>query len=84
MALWKRDNTWWADVTVHAERFRQSLKTSDKREAKNLEKELVAQIQAGKVAAPTGKAFGRLPFGAAADQHLKDREKRVAERTTQF
>ena len=84
MALWKRDSTWWADVTVNAERFRQSLKTSDKREAKNREKELIAQIQAGKVAAPAGKAFGRLPFGAAADQYLKDREKRVAERTTQF
>ena len=84
MALWKRDNTWWADVTVNAERFRQSLKTSDKREAKNREKELIAQIQAGKVAAPTGKAFGRLPFGAAADQYLKERKKRVAERTTQF
>ena len=84
MALWKRRNTWWADVTVNAERFRQSLKTSDKREAKNREKELVAQIQAGKVAAPTGKAFGRLTFGAAADQYLKGQEKRVAERTTQF
>ena len=45
---------------------------------------MVAQIQAGKVAAPTGKAFGRLPFGAAADQYLKEREKRVAERTSQF
>ena len=84
MALWKRDNTWWADVAVNGERFRQSLKTSDKREAKAREKELIAQIQAGKVAAPTGKAFARLPFGDAADQYLREQGKRVAERTTQF
>ena len=43
MALWKRRNTWWADVTVNGERFRQSLKTSDKREAKACEKELIAR-----------------------------------------
>ena len=84
MALWKRDNTWWADVTVNGERVRQSLKTTDKREAKNLEKELVTQIQAGKVAAKAGKAYARLPFGVAADQYLKEREKRLAERTIQF
>ena len=84
MALWKRDKTWWADLTVNGERFRQSLKTSDKREAKAQEKELIAQIQAGKVAAPSGKAFGRLPFAAAADQYQRERAKRVAERTTQF
>jgi integrase len=84
MALWKRDNTWWADVAVNGERFRQSLKTTDKREAKALEKELIAQIKDGKVAASAGKAFGRLPFGVAADQYLKEREKRVAARTIQF
>ncbi len=71
MALWKRDNTWWADVTVNGERVRQSLKTTDKREAKNLEKELVTQIQAGKVAAKAGKAYARLPFGVAGISTLK-------------
>ena len=59
MALWKRDKTWWADLTVNGERFRQSLKTSDKREAKAQEKELIAQIQAGKVAAPSAPLSSR-------------------------
>ena len=49
MALWKRNKTWWADVAVNGTRHRQSLETSDHREAKAKEKELIAQIQAGKV-----------------------------------
>ena len=84
MALWKRGRTWWADVTVGGTRYRESLKTTDHREARSLEKELVVKIQEGKVAAPTGKAYARLQFGAAADQYLKEREKRLAERTIQF
>ncbi len=84
MALWKRGKTWWADVTVNGTRYRQSLKTTDRREAPSLEKELVGKIQAGKVASPTGKAYARLPFDQAAKQYLKEREKRLAERTIQF
>ncbi len=84
MALWKRGKTWWADVTVCSTRYRESLKTTDHREARSLEKELVAKIQSGKVAAPAGKAYARLQFSAAADQYIKEREKRVAERTIQF
>jgi len=34
MALWKRGKTWWADVTVNGQRYRESLKTADKREAR--------------------------------------------------
>ncbi len=84
MALWKREKTWWADVTVCGTRYRESPKTTDHREARSLEKELVVKIQEGKVAAPTGKAYARLPFEEAANQYLKQREKRVAERTSQF
>ena len=84
MALWKRGKTWWADVTVCGTRYRESLKTTDHREARSLEKELVVKIQEGKVAAPTGKAYARLPFEEAAAQYLNQREKRLAERTIQF
>ncbi len=84
MALWKRNRTWWADVAVNGTRYRQSLETSDHREAKAKEKELVTQIQEGKVAAPSGKAFARLPFDQAADKYLAGRENRVSERTVQF
>ena len=48
MALWKRGKTWWADVTVHGVRYRESLKTTDRREARSLEKELISKIQEGK------------------------------------
>ena len=84
MALWKRGKTWWADVTVNGQRYRESLHTTDRREAKNVEKELVAKIQAGKVGSPTGKAYARLPFNEAADIYVRERVDRVAERTIQF
>ncbi len=84
MALWKRGKTWWADVTVCGTRYRESLKTTDHREARALEKELVVKISEGKVAAPTGKAYARLPFEEAAAQYLNQRKKRLAERTIQF
>lgn len=84
MALWKRGGTWWADVTVNGRRYRESLKTTDKREAKSREKELVASIQAGKVGSPSGKAFARLPFDQAAEIYLAERIGRVADRTIQF
>ena len=70
MALWKRDETWWADVTVWSTRYRESLKTTDHREGRALKKELVVKIQKGKIAAPTGKAYARLPFEEAAIQYL--------------
>jgi integrase len=84
MALWKRKNTWWADVTVNGERFRQSLRTSDWREANSREKELIARIQDGKIASASGKVYARLGFGVAADHYLTGREKRVSERTIQL
>jgi integrase len=84
MSLWKRGKTWWADVTVNGTRYRESLKTEDKREARNLEKELVGRIQAGKVTTAAGKAFARIPFKQAADLYLSERERRVSERTIQF
>lgn len=84
MALWKRGDTWWADVTVHGQRVRQSLKTTDKREARSLEKELVSQIHQSKAGSPAGKSFARLPFDQAADQYLGRRKDRVRPRTIQF
>ena len=84
MALWKRDQTWWADVTVNGRRYRESLKTTDRREARNLEKDLVAKIQAGQVGSPSGKAYARLPLWQAAEIYIAERLNRVAERTIQF
>ena len=57
MALWKRGRNWWADATVNGQRYRESLKTTDRREARNREKELVKRIQDGKVGSPCGQGL---------------------------
>src|SRR5215831_9476274 len=72
------------DVTIAGERYREGLNTTDKREAKALMSDRIAEIKAGKGASKAGRKFARLPFGEAADQFVEDRKPQVAERTTQF
>jgi hypothetical protein len=79
--IYKRQNHWHMDVMVNRIRYREALKTTDKREARGLEKKRVAEIQAGKGASQSGREFARKPFGAAADQFIEDRRPHVAERT---
>ena len=43
MSLYKRGKTWHTDFSVNGERFRQSLDTTDWREAQAKEKELIGQ-----------------------------------------
>src|ERR1039457_1502679 len=50
MALKKRGKTWHAHFFVDGQRFRQSLDTSDYREAQKREKELITQASQGKLA----------------------------------
>src|SRR6185437_14124767 len=49
MALKKRGKTWHCHFVVNGQRFRQSLCTTDWREAQAKEKELIAEAQAGKL-----------------------------------
>jgi integrase len=84
MPLWKRGKIYWANVVVAGVRYRQSLETSDRREALAREKELIARIHEGKVAGATGRAYGRLLFNAAAERYQADRVGRVSPRTEQF
>jgi hypothetical protein len=72
MALYKRGKTWHTDFSVNGERFRQSVETTDWREAQAMEKELISSAQVGKLS-PTRQEFARLPFREAAEQFLKDR-----------
>ena len=46
MSLYKRGKTWHTDFTVNGERFRQSLDTTDWREAQSSEKRLIADAEA--------------------------------------
>jgi integrase len=80
MALYKRSKTWHTDFSVNGERFRQSLDTSDWREAQAKEKELIAQASAGRLAA-SNQQFSRLRLSDALDRHLADRSVHVLPRS---
>jgi integrase len=77
MALVKRGKTWHCHFFMDGQRFRQSLETSDWREAQSKQKDLIADAKAGKVSAARN-AFARLAFRDAAKQSLDDRAPRLA------
>jgi len=78
MALYKRGKTWHTDFTVNGQRFRQSLDTTDWREAQSNEKELIAQASAGKLA-PMSQQFAKLGFTEAAERYMESRKLELAE-----
>jgi integrase len=82
MALVKRGKTWHTHFFVDGQRFRQSLGTSDWREAQKKEKQLVAQASQGKVA-PLNQQFSKLSFDEAADKNLAERSAHLAARSVQ-
>jgi len=77
MALVKRGRTWHTHFFVDGQRFRQSLETSDWRQAQADEKDLIADAKAGKLS-PTKQGFARLPFREAAERFLQDRIPQLA------
>src|SRR5579885_2933953 len=60
--IYKRIGHWHLDVTIHGVRYREALNTTDKRQAKELEKNRIAEIKQGKNASKTGREFARKPF----------------------
>jgi integrase len=80
MALFLRKKTYWTDFSVNGQRFRQSLDTSDWREALRREKEKIAQAQTGKLSA-AGQSFARLAFTEAADRYLDSRKVELSARS---
>src|SRR6185437_139973 len=80
MATFKRGKTWWTDFSANGQRFRQSLRTTDWREALHREKELIAQAKDGKLSL-SGQSFARLAFPEALDRYLLDRATHVAPRS---
>jgi integrase len=77
MALTKRGKTWHTHFVVNGQRFRQSLGTTDWREAQAKEKELVAQASDGKLS-HTNTGLARQPFGLAADDYVAARHLELA------
>ena len=82
MALKKRGTTWHTHFFVDGQRFRQSLETSDWREAQSKERELISAAEKGKLAA-TKQGFARLAFREAAERFLQDRIPHLAPRSIQ-
>jgi hypothetical protein len=82
--IYKRSGHWHLDVTIHGVRYREALNTTDKRQAKELEKNRIAEIKQGKNASKTGREFARKPFHEAVKVYLEEREPHVSERTMQF
>ncbi len=77
MALKKRGKTWHCHFVVNGQRFRQSLGTTDWREAQANEKQLIAEASEGKLTA-NSTALARLPFGQAADDYVSARKLELA------
>jgi integrase len=82
MALKKRGKTWHTHFFVDGQRFRQSLETSDWREAQKKEKELIAQASQGKLAVGS-QQFSKLSFEEAGEKNLAERIARLAPRSVQ-
>ena len=80
MALVKRGNTWHTHFFVDGQRFRQSLETSDWREAQAKEKELISQASQGKLA-PASQQFSKLNVMQAIERYLADRAAHVQPRS---
>src|SRR5215472_16998046 len=89
MALFRRGKWWWTDFSVNGVRYRQPIRdergqrTKDWREALSREKELIAQAQAGKLAA-SSQRFARLSFSEAVDSWLAERLARIQPKTAQI
>lgn len=77
MALKKRGKIWHCHFVVNGQRFRQSLNTTDWREAQAKEKELVTQASAGKLSHTT-TSLARQPFSVAADDYVAARHLELA------
>lgn len=77
MSLKKRGKTWHCHFVVNGQRFRQSLETTDWREAQAKEKELITQASEGKLH-QTSTTLARQPFGDAADDYVTVRKLELA------
>jgi integrase len=82
VALKKRGRLWHTHFFVDGQRFRQSLDTTDWREAQKKEKELIARASQGKLA-PVSQQFSKLTFEEAAKKNLAERVGRLAPRSVQ-
>ncbi len=85
MSLYKRGKTWHMDAVVNGCRYRESLNTSDWREAQRLERERVTQLQ--KKAPDLKKraaAFSSMDIATAVEAYIQDRQAQVSPRMVAY
>src|ERR1700739_3091161 len=82
--IYKRNGQRHLDVTIQGVRYCDARDTTEKREAKDLERDRIAAIKQGKGASKTGREFARKPFSEAANVYLEERKPHVSTRTVQF
>ena len=81
MSLWKRGRQYWIDVVVNGQRYRESLGTSDVREAKNREKARIAELSSRPLdPARRRQAFGSLTVSQAIAAYAENRRVQVSSR----
>ena len=80
MALWRRGGSYWTDFSIDGTRFRLPLGTSDRREAKGLEKDKIKQAMEGRIQ-PRAVPLSKLLLKDAIGQYLADKKPRVAANT---
>jgi len=70
--IYQRHGIYHADFTVNGQRIRQTLETTDRREAIQRERDLIARAREGKLAVGITAEFSRLLFGPALDRYLAE------------
>jgi integrase len=70
--IYQRRGIYHCDFTVNGQRVRQTLETTDRREAIQRERDLIARAREGKLACGRTAEFSRLLFGPALDRYLAE------------
>src|SRR5688500_2965853 len=85
MALWKRGGKYWTDVTVGGVRYREPLKTSDRREALGREKFRIAELTSRPPdPKKTRASYGSLTVEQAIAAYAEDRRAQVSSRMVAY
>ena len=70
--IYQRNGIYHADFTVNGQRIRQTLETTDRREAVQRERDLIVRAREGKLASGRTAEFSRLLFDHAVDRYLEE------------
>src|SRR5262245_37373459 len=85
MSLWKRGRQYWMDAVVRGQRYREPLHTTDRRQAKERERERLAELLRRPLdPAKRGKTFGVLDVQTAITAYASLRRAQVSARMVDY